>query len=89
MLTVAGQKSGSDDTVQYLHRGLAGRAFQHRFELADHVKVAGAGLSNGLLSIELKRELPEEMKPRRIAIATQQTWPQAEPRQIEAAKQAA
>lgn len=90
MLTVAGQKSDGDETsAQYLHRGIAGRAFQHRFELADHVEVVGAGLANGLLTIQLKRELPEEMKPRRIAIATQEAWPQAEPRQIEGSVQAA
>jgi molecular chaperone IbpA len=67
MLIVAGQKS-TEDTGQYLHRGIAGRTFQRRFELADHVKVAGANLENGLLTIDLKREIPEEMKPRRIAI---------------------
>ena len=74
---------------QYLHRGIAARAFQRRFELADHVKVVGARLMNGLLTIELKRELPEEMKPRRIAIATSEALPKAGKKQIEAEKQAA
>ncbi|TFE93535.1 molecular chaperone Hsp20, partial [Shinella sumterensis] len=63
MLFVAGQKA-NDDNQQYLHRGIAGRSFQRRFELADHVKVVGAGLVNGLLTVDLKREIPEEMKPR-------------------------
>ena len=67
MLMVSGQKPGEDNS-QYLHRGIAWRAFQRRFELADHVKVAGASLVNGLLTIDLKREIPEEMKPRKIEI---------------------
>lgn len=67
MLLVAGQKS-DEDAGEYLHRGIAGRTFQRRFELADHVKVIGAALANGLLTIDLKREIPEEMKPRRIEI---------------------
>jgi molecular chaperone IbpA len=54
----------------YLHRGIAGRGFVRRFRLADHVKVAGADLENGLLHIDLVRELPEEMKPRQIEIST-------------------
>lgn len=88
MLMVTGQKAG-DDKAQYLHRGIAGRAFQRRFELADHVKVVGASLVNGLLTIDLRREIPEEMKPRRIEIATGQLTASAAPRQIEADKQAA
>lgn len=88
MLMVTGQKAGEDNT-QYLHRGIAGRAFQRRFELADHVKVVGASLVNGLLTIDLKREIPEEMKPRRIEIATGQMTASAAPWQIEADKQAA
>ena len=54
--------------MQYLHRGIAARAFKQSFDLADHVKVVGAGLENGLLTIELAREIPEAMKPRRIDI---------------------
>ena len=88
MLMVTGQKAG-EDSAQYLHRGIAGRAFQRRFELADHVKVMGANLVNGLLTIDLKREIPEEMKPRRIEIATGEARASAAPRQIEADKQAA
>ena len=90
MLMVAGQKPGEDEAnAQYLYRGIAGRAFQRRFELADHVKVVGASLVNGLLTIDLKRELPEEMKPRRIAIATGETLPKAGAKQIDAEERAA
>jgi molecular chaperone IbpA len=89
MLIVSGSKPGEDDEGQYLYRGIAGRAFERRFELADHVKVVGASLSNGLLSIDLKREVPEEMKPRRIAIGSGATASKAEPRQIESDKKAA
>jgi len=88
LLMVSGQKA-DEDNRQYLHRGIASRAFQRRFELADHVKVTGAGLVNGLLTIDLKRELPEEMKPRRIEIATGKALPKVETRQIEADRQAA
>lgn len=88
MLFVSGQKVNADD-VQYLHRGIAGRSFQHRFELADYMKVIGAGLVNGLLTIDLKREIPEEMKPRQIAISTGEALPMTEAKQIEANQQAA
>jgi molecular chaperone IbpA len=88
MLIVSGEKTG-EDNGQYLHRGIDGRAFQRRFELADYVKVSGASLVNGLLTIELKRELPEEMKPRRIAIASAGRLPKLETKRGEAAKQAA
>jgi len=85
MLMVMGQKSGeAENSGQLLYRGIAGRSFQRRFELADHVKVVGASLQNGLLTIELKRELPEEMKPRRIAIAPQgDAQPKGKAKQIE------
>ncbi|UWU30804.1 Hsp20 family protein [Rhizobium sp. WSM1274] len=88
MLVVSGQKANGED-VQYLHRGIAGRSFQRRFELADHVKVVDARLINGLLTIDLKREIPEEMKPRQIEIGTGNAMPKAETRQIEAETQAA
>ncbi|MBY3227834.1 Hsp20 family protein [Rhizobium laguerreae] len=88
MLVVSGQKANGED-VQYLHRGIAGRSFQRRFELADHVKVADAGLVNGLLTIDLKREIPEEMKPRQIEIGTGNAMPKAETKQIKAETQAA
>lgn len=57
-----------EETRQFLHRGIATRAFERRFELADHIKVRGARLVNGLLHVDLQREVPEEKKPRRIAI---------------------
>jgi len=88
MLMVSGQKAGEDKS-EYLHRGIAGRAFQRRFELADHVKVVGASLVNGLLTIDLKREIPEEMKPRRIEIAADKAMPKGATKKIEADKQAA
>lgn len=68
VLTVKGAvKSGGKD-VEYLHRGIAQRAFEHRFQLADHVRVDGAELNNGLLDIHLVREVPEAMKPRKITV---------------------
>ena len=69
-LTVAGKASQDQAGTQYLHRGVAGRAFERRFELADDVQVKGAALNNGLLHIELVREVPEAKKPRTIAIGT-------------------
>jgi len=88
LLVVSGSKS-DEGTGQYLHRGIAGRAFRRKFELADHVKVTGASLENGLLTIDLLRELPEEMKPRRIEITTAQALPKSETRQIAGQRQAA
>jgi molecular chaperone IbpA len=64
---IEGAKADNEE-VQYLHHGLALRPFVRRFELADHVSVVGAKLENGLLIIDLKKETPEEMKPRRIAV---------------------
>jgi len=69
-LLVAGQKRGSEEGRQYLHRGIAARAFKQTFNLADHVKVKGASLENGLLTVDLVLEVPEALKPRRIEIAT-------------------
>ena len=77
MLLVAGSKT-TDENAQYLHRGIAGRSFQRRFQLADHVRVERATLVNGLLTIDLRREIPEEMKPRRIAISSQEKTMQIE-----------
>ena len=67
-LTVSGRKAANDEGKRYLHRGLAERNFERRFQLADYVFVTDAQLADGLLSISLKRELPEAMKPRQIAI---------------------
>jgi len=58
------------EAKQYLHRGIARRAFERRFQLADHIRVAGASLDNGLLHVDLVREVPEALKPRKIEIAT-------------------
>ncbi|MCC5996317.1 MAG: Hsp20 family protein [Oceanicaulis sp.] len=70
VLTVAGKRTNgqSQDSRNYLHRGIAERSFERRFHLADHVQVREARLENGLLTIRLEREVPEAMKPRRIAI---------------------
>lgn len=68
-LTVAGERKAEEDGATYLYRAIAQRGFERRFDLADHVRVAGARLVNGLLVIDLHREVPEEMKPRRIDIA--------------------
>ena len=67
-LTVTGRKAQADEAKRYLHRGLAERNFERRFQLADYVFVTDAQLADGLLCISLKRELPEQMKPRRIEI---------------------
>jgi molecular chaperone IbpA len=67
-LTVSGNKADQDDKRQYLHRGIATRAFERRFQLADFIEVGHARFENGLLSIELKRVVPEAMKPRKIEI---------------------
>ena len=63
-------KPEADKGLRYLHRGIATRAFERRFDLADHIQVTGARLENGILSIELEREVPEAMKPRSIAVET-------------------
>lgn len=70
LLTVQGRKTANDEARTYLHRGLAERNFERRFQLADYVVVTDAQLSDGLLSLSLKRELPEALKPRRIEIGT-------------------
>ena len=68
-LTVSGKKTDKSGTKsEFLHQGIAQRAFERRFQLADYVKVEGAELDNGLLHIALKREIPEAMKPRTIAV---------------------
>lgn len=71
VLTIKGERSeeNGEGETELLYRGIAARTFERRFQLADHVEVAGANLKNGLLYIELKRNIPEEMKPRKIAIA--------------------
>ncbi|WP_375201236.1 Hsp20 family protein [Hyphococcus sp.] len=68
-LTVTGSRGEADEGRTFLYQGIAGRSFQRRFQLAEHVKVAGASLVNGLLNIELQREIPESAKPRKISIS--------------------
>jgi len=68
LLTVTGKRAEDDGKGEYLHRGIAARAFERRFQLADFVEAGNARFENGLLSIELKRVVPEAMKPRRIEI---------------------
>ena len=70
VLTVQGRKAANDETRRFLHRGLAERNFERRFQLAEYVVVTEANLADGLLSVSLKRELPEALKPRRIEIGT-------------------
>lgn len=67
-LTVKGRKAEDDVERNFLHRGIAARNFERRFQLADHVEVKGARLENGMLHIDLAREIPEAEKPRKIAI---------------------
>ena len=68
-LTVRGEKQAQEKDREYLHRGIAARNFERRFRLADHVEATGASLENGFLHVDLKRELPEAMKPRTIPIS--------------------
>ena len=78
-LLVKGEKKAETPEHTYLHRGIAARSFERRFQLADHVEVKGADLKDGLLNIDLVRNLPERMKPRSVAIGTG-----SETKQIEA-----
>jgi molecular chaperone IbpA len=87
LLTVTGKKQETS-ADGYLHRGIAGRPFEHRFELADHVRVNGADLKNGLLSVDLVREIPEALKPRKISIESAPASTSTAPAQIEAQKAA-
>lgn len=78
VLSVVGEKTEETEEKNFLYRGIAARAFERRFQIADHVKISGASLENGLLHIDLVREIPEAMKPRKIAIRS------GESQQIEA-----
>jgi molecular chaperone IbpA len=77
-LTVSGKRQAPEREVHYLHRGIANRSFERRFQLADHIQVVEAKLEHGMLHIELVREVPEAMKPRRIEIRTDATAPSIE-----------
>ena len=73
MRVVRGQaQKREDEKVEYLHRGIAQRAFEHKFQLADHVHVRGARLDHGMLTVELVREVPEAMQPRKVQIGNGQ-----------------
>jgi len=72
-LIVSARKAESDENRTFLHRGIATRAFERKFQLADHVKVTGASHADGMLHIDLAREVPEALKPRRIEIARSDT----------------
>jgi molecular chaperone IbpA len=85
MLTVEGRKADKDDR-EYLYQGISGRPFRRHFNLADYIEVKGASFEDGLLQVDLVRELPEAMKPRRIAVKSGPS--RGEPQQIEQ-KQAA
>ena len=67
-LVVTGKPAGADKPAELIYRGIAGRGFERRFVLADHIVVEGADLRNGLLHVELRRVVPDALKPRRIAI---------------------
>ncbi len=69
-LVISGKKTDVEGDVKYLHRGIANRAFEKRFQLADHVRATDAVTENGLLHVDLVREVPEALKPRRIEIVT-------------------
>lgn len=90
-LLVTGAKPQADEKREYLHEGIANRSFKQSFSLADHVKVEGASLENGLLAITLVREVPEQLKPRRISIGTSSLsgGPSTETKQIEQSARAA
>ena len=77
-LTVSGEKKPETPEKTYLHRGIAARSFERRYQLADHVDINGAAFENGLLHIDLVRNVPERLKPRSIAIGTAGTTPQIE-----------
>jgi molecular chaperone IbpA len=77
-LTVRGEKKADEKQRQFLHRGIAGRSFERRFQLADHVEVKGADLKDGLLHVDLARNLPERLKPRVIAIGNGKAAKQVE-----------
>lgn len=70
MLVVSGKAKPADEKTEFLYRGIAGRAFERRFQLADHIKVVGAQLVNGLLHVDLVREVPEAKRPRQIKVET-------------------
>ncbi|MCG6901509.1 MAG: Hsp20 family protein [Rhodobacter sp.] len=73
-LIVTARKSADDENKSYLHRGIATRAFERKFQLADHIRVTGAAHENGMLHIDMVREIPEALKPRQIAIESNKAF---------------
>ena len=84
-LVVKGQIAKPEQGADYLYRGIAQRAFEHRFQLADHVQVVNANLVNGLLDVELKREVPQALQPKKIAIGEKAAQPKVIEQQAEKA----
>jgi len=85
LLVVTGKKTDADEGRNFVHRGIAARNFERKFELADYVQVNGASLDAGLLTIDLVREVPEAMRPRKIAIGGQTPVLEAAPQEKKAA----
>ena len=85
LLTVIGKKADEASSAQFLHVGIAQRGFERRFELADFVRVDGANIEDGLLTIDLVREVPEAMKPKKISVGTQKALSLVEAEQAEQA----
>ena len=81
VLTITGKKAGEEPKTHYLYQGIAGRSFERRFQLADHMEVRGARLEHGLLHVDIVRVIPEEKKARKISIAAGKT---AEPKIVDA-----
>ena len=88
-LLVTGKAKKDEGEDRYLHRGIARRAFERRFSLADHIKVVGASLVNGMLHVDLVREVPEAAKPRKVQIGAGQVGPVAGPEDQASERQAA
>jgi molecular chaperone IbpA len=86
MLTIHGEKQTNDEekTGDVLYQGIAARTFERSFQLADHVEVKGANLENGLLHVDLVREIPEAMKPRAIPIASSSKLLEVKPTKVAA-----
>lgn len=81
VLTITGKKAGEEPKTHYLYQGIAGRSFERRFQLADHMEARGARIEHGLLHVDIVRVIPEEKKARKISIATGKS---AEPKIVEA-----
>jgi molecular chaperone IbpA len=80
VLTITGKRAGEEAKTRFLYQGIAGRGFERRFQLADHMEVKGARLEHGLLHVEIVRVIPEEKKARKVAIASGKG---AEPKVVE------